>query len=462
MAYTGSTAAILSNYSEALKTFYLPAVQEQLNNETILASMIDTNEEDVSGKNATIQCHYGRSGGTGARADGGALPEADYQKFKTATVPMKYQYGRVTFSGPTIAATRDERGSYARVIDTEVTGIVKDLKQEVNRQMWGAGYGVLARWRSTASGTSYTLQKKYQGNSAGGDAFGSTFGAKYLKENVHAVPVVLTVAASVITTATVDATDIAVSAITVGSFATGYDTITCTDPSVTEAAGTFYVRPANLVTYSASNNTGGARLEMMGIRGIVSDNDIDEINLKTATAAEVPTGTDTLQGLDADTYTWWQAYVDTNPSGRYAGQRSLTYSLMQKVFDKVENNVGEGMGPNLILIPKPIRREYLEMCVADRRFVNTNFFDGGWKGIEFNGVLMATDKDAIDGEVYFLTTADLQVYRMSDYAWMEKDGAVLARITGYDAYEAVLFRYAELGTTRRNSHGVLCDIAYTD
>ena len=70
--------------------------------------------------------------------------------------------------------------------------------------------------------------------------------------------------------------------------------------------------------------------------------------------------------------------------------------------------------------------------------------------------------DAIDGEIYFLTTADLYIYRMSDYEWMNLDGAILSRISGYDAYEAVLFRYAELGTGRRNSHGVLCDIIYTN
>lgn len=52
MAYTGSTAAILSNYDEVLKTFYLPAIQEQLNHETFLADKLETNEEDVSGKNA--------------------------------------------------------------------------------------------------------------------------------------------------------------------------------------------------------------------------------------------------------------------------------------------------------------------------------------------------------------------------------------------------------------------------
>ena len=125
--------ADLSNYSEVLKTFYLPAIQDQLNRDNFLAAKIETNEEDVSGKDATIECRYGRSGGTGARADYGTLPTPDYQKFKTMTVPTKKVYGRVIFSGPTIAATRDEKGSYARVVDTEITGIVDDLKKEVNR-----------------------------------------------------------------------------------------------------------------------------------------------------------------------------------------------------------------------------------------------------------------------------------------------------------------------------------------
>ena len=89
MAYTGTTAAILSNYSEVLKTFYLPAIQEQLNNMTYLINILDVNETDVSGKNATINLHYGRNTGTGARADGGALPDAGYQKHQTCTVPMK-------------------------------------------------------------------------------------------------------------------------------------------------------------------------------------------------------------------------------------------------------------------------------------------------------------------------------------------------------------------------------------
>ena len=145
MAYTGASAALLATYDEALKNMYLPAIQEYLNHDTILADKIDINEKDVSGKLAYIENHYGRSTGIGARADGGALPAADYQKFKKSEVTVKYNYGRVTFTGPTIAATRDERGSYAKVVESEIEGIVKDLMKDINRQMWGVGYGVIAR-----------------------------------------------------------------------------------------------------------------------------------------------------------------------------------------------------------------------------------------------------------------------------------------------------------------------------
>ena len=323
MAYTGTTAAILSNYSEVLKTFYLPAIQEQLNNATFLSSILETNETDVSGKNATINLHYGRNTGTGARADGGALPDAGYQKHQTATVPVKYQYGRVTFSGPTIAATRDQKGSYANVVDNEIQGITRDLMKEVNRQLWGNGYGVIARWLATSSGTSYNLQRAYRGNSVGGDGFGSTFGAKYLKPdgNNAAVPVVLTEASTVITATTVDATDIAVSAVTEVPLS-GYDTITCTDPSVTEAAGTYYIRPASGPSLSTVTAAGTGRYEMIGLRGIVTNTNIDDIHLFSGTSASNTAPVDDpLQGLSVAAYTWWVAIVDTHSSGRYGGQR---------------------------------------------------------------------------------------------------------------------------------------------
>ncbi len=198
----------------------------------------------------------------------------------------------------------------------------------------------------------------------------------------------------------------------------------------------------------------------MGLRGIVTDEDLDEIGIFDASSQVGLKTNDPLQGLDVSTYAWFKAYVDKHSAGRYAGQRALTLDLMQKMFDKVETKAGKDYGPDLILTTKAIKREYLSLMQADRRNINTMTLDGGWSALDYNGIPLTVDDDAIDGEMYFLTAKDIQLYRMSDYDWMDKDGSVLARLSGYDAYEAVLFLYAELGCSRRNSHGVIADIAY--
>lgn len=446
----------LSTYDEVLKIFYLPAIQEQLNHATILADLIDINEEDISGKDAKIEMHYGRTTGTGARADGATLPTANYQKYKKATVPMKYNYGRLQVTGPTIAATRDERGAYAKALDSEIKGLVADVKQEINRQLWGCGWGIIGRFRSGTS--ALTLPKKYRGNTYG-DGFGSAFGAKYLKERGDGVLIEVgsLSSSSAATISAIGTTDMAATAYDDTS-SDEYDTLTNTSPG-TGSEGDWFVRPASITSYAAS---GAHRLEMMGLRGIVTDTDLEDIMFYDATNGQVGGGlyNDPLQGLTVDTYSWFKANVDVHTSGRYQGQRSLTFPLMDTMFDKVEEKAGKDYGPDLILTTRAIRREYVDLCRADRRFVNTMTLDGGWKAIDFNGVPFTVDNDAIDGEIYFLTTKDIQLYRMSDYDWMNKDGAVLSRVSNYDAYEAVLYRYAELGCKRRNSHGVLCDLAY--
>lgn len=456
MSYDGTQAATLAHYDEVLKTFYLPAIQDQLNRDNPLSDLIDVNEEDVSGKDATIECHYGRNKGGGSRKDGGALPEADYQKFKTMKVPMKYDYHRITLTGPTIAATRTEKGSYARAMDVEVRGAVDDMQSEVNRMLWGVGYGILARWNS-GTGTTMYLQKLYRGNSDGVDAFGSTFGAKYFDEVSAGVGVTLTTGTE-ITVATVGGTDMVIGTIT--DYADN-DTIVVTTEPATPAAGTYFVRPGSSETMNESGGTAGAgRYEMMGLRGIVTNTDLDDIIFLDGSLTGMASMNDPLQGLNVSDNPWWRALVNASSGGRYSAQRALTINNMQKQFDDVEEKAGKDYGPDAVFTTRAMRREYLDLCQADRRAVNTMTLDKGWKALDYNGIPLMVDNDAIDGEIYFLTLKDLQLYRMSDYDWMAKDGAVLSRISGRDAYEAVLFRYAELGCKRRNSQGVLVDLSY--
>jgi len=447
--------ATTTTYDEALRTYYLDALREENNNENILSAFIEKNTEAVSGNEAVFDVHYGRSTGSGSRNEGDALPTANYQKYKTVSVPMKQHYAQIKLSGLGLASTRDSKGSAVRMLDSEVKGISNDIKKETNRMMNGAGYGTLARWRSTASGTSQTLQKKYRGNATGGDGFGSTFGGKYMSERGDVVPVVGATFSGA-ATYTVGTTDMAVSAVSESTDGT-YDTITCTDPSTTEAAGTFYARPSSL----GAQSTGANRKEMMGLRGLVTDTNIDDIVLTDGTDAG-GSSTDSLQGIDVDTYSWWKSLVDSHSSGRYAGQRALTENMMQKMFDNIEEAAGKGIGPSMIYTTKAIKRELIAIRRADHSFLADMELKYGHMAKDFNGVPLVTDPDAIDGEIYFLTLSDFAIFYMSDYDWMSKNGEILRPVSGYDQYEATLFRYAEMGCYNRSHQGVICDLSYSN
>ena len=460
MAYAGTTATILSNYSYVLKTFYLPAIREQINNATVLLKRLKRNSESVSGKNATIAVHYGRNLGTRALGDGGLLPDPGYQKVIETIVPMRYNYGRITVSGPTIAATRDAKGAYAKAIDYEMKGLIKDFTKDINRQLWGCGFGVLARWQSGTS-TSIGLQKSYI-PAAGGAGFGSGFGAKYVCPEGQTGNKILLVDYTAGSKIVLEDSGQTPTAVTI---ADTIDTITVAAVSTTEAAGDFFIKgdSNNSVLTAGDDDVEMAPREMMGLWGIVNDD--NPVTALTNGTTNGVTSENGLQGLSAATYSWWQGNVLSHASGRYAAQRALTTDLMQQAVDETEaqlaDDMGGAMSPTIILTTRAIRRAYVDILVADKRFIDWKVMDGGFKVVEFNGIPMAVDNDAIDGEMYFLYEPSLQIYQMSDVEWMERDGNVLDRLLGYDAYEATLFQYAELGCSRRNVNTVLTDLSYT-
>lgn len=459
MAYAGTTAAILSNYSYVLKKFYLPAIREQINNATVLMRRLKRNEEAVSGKDATVAVHYGRNLGSRALGDGGLLPDAGYQRVLETIVPMKYNYGRITVSGPTIAASRDAKGAYAKAIDYEMKGLIKDISKDCNRQLWGSGFGVLGRWQSGTT-TSIGLQKTYL-PAAGGAGFGSGFGAKYICPEGQTGNKIMLVDYTAGSKIVLEDSGQTPSALTT---ADTIDTITVVAVSTTEAAGDFYIKgdSNNAVLTADDDDVKMAPREMMGIWGIVNnDNPVTALTNGTTNGVTSENG---LQGLLAATYSWWQGNVLAHSSGRYNAQRALTTDLMQQAVDKSEAQMADDMGgalsPTIILTTRAIRRKYVDLLVADKRFVDWKVMDGGFKVVEFNGIPMAVDNDAIDGEMYFLYEPSLQIYQMSDLSWMERDGNVLDRLLGYDAYEATLFWYANLGCSRRNVNTVIADLDY--
>lgn len=391
----------LSALSAVLKEDYLGPIREQVYLSHVLLNRLNKNEEDVGGNEAVVPLHTGGNSGIGARADGGTLPTAGGQQYATAKYTCAYNYGRIQFTGPTMKASRKDKYAFVKVADSEVQGMTKDLKDDLNRQLHGDGTGTLCLVNTDPSGgTTLTVD---------------TPSTMYLKKGMY---------------------------------------IDIVDPSST-TAGDARANAANLLISSKTSNTavvlsatihadvadndvvcrkGSYLLEMMGLKGIVNT-------------------TGTIGGINRATAgnEYWKSNVYSN-SGTL---RKYTLDLMQEAWDGAEEEGGE---ISLLLTTRAVRRRYLALVRADGRFVNTMKMDGGFDALEYNGKPFVVDRHCLPNRILFLDESTLQIYRMSDLDWMEEDGSVLSRVSGTDAYEAVLYFYATMGCSAPNRNALLTDL----
>jgi hypothetical protein len=126
---------------------------------------------------------------------------------------------------------------------------------------------------------------------------------------------------------------------------------------------------------------------------------------------------------------------------------------MQTAIDTV-SQAGDGE-VSAIYTTFGVRRAYQALLTTDRQYVNTMDLKGGAKAIAYDNMPIIADKNCPANKMYFIDENALKFYRLSDFDWMQEDGAVLSRVSGSDAYEATMFLYSELGTSARNAHAVL-------
>lgn len=177
-------------------------------------------------------------------------------------------------------------------------------------------------------------------------------------------------------------------------------------------------------------------------------------NREVTGLAALVTSTGALFGIDPATEPLWKATVDANGGTT----RPLSESLMINMTDKVRSKGGK---TSLILTSLGVRRAYFNLLKTERRFTNTKDFEGGFTGLAFhNGreIPVIEDLDAPDNTMYFLDESKITVYQDHDWEWMNRDGSTWKWVTDYDAYEAVINKYWEIGTNQRNAHAVAKDI----
>ncbi|HEX5914830.1 MAG TPA: hypothetical protein VFY54_17050, partial [Rubrobacter sp.] len=130
---------------------------EQLNNEVLFSQRLETRDQELVGNQAVIPLHSGRSGGIFARGESQQLGDPGAQAYLKAVYDLKFLYGRVRVTGPSMAKSKNEVGAFLQVLKGEMDGIRMDIKKDFARQVYGNGDAIVATISGTATSATQPL-----------------------------------------------------------------------------------------------------------------------------------------------------------------------------------------------------------------------------------------------------------------------------------------------------------------
>lgn len=407
MALVSGAYQNMSDFDKALKYTYLPRMLSTINVARPLLKRIrrDSNKIDATGRSSLVPVNILPSQALGARADGGALPAAQFQRYTEMIVPHRYNYGRIRLTHPTIMASRRDSTSFIRVVSSEMDGMRRDMMNDINRQLFSDGSGALG----------------FVDGSAGDGVLSITLIAgHYCKPNML-VDSATTKANGAAGTLNVDSKKIAsVSGTTITLSAATGDTVDDESWIFREDA---------------------AGLEMMGLLGICD-------------GGTSPSYITTLHNISRTTYPDWGAQV-------IALGGAMTTTAMDRILMECRAT-GEG-NPTMMITHPTTWRLIGEKLTAVRRYTPEQTLHGGFQVIDWAGVPVFWDVQcpkhfAGKDNLFCLDESTLALFQMADWDWIDDDGTILKWISGYAAFDATLFYYANLGCTNPRNNGVLRSI----
>lgn len=401
----------MTTAANVLKEIYEPRVRDQLQSELITISRIEkTNEgietDKIGGKYVRFAVRVQRNHGIGYRNEMEALPNPRTQDYRDAQVRLAYGYGAIQLSGQAFELADSDSQAFASLLEQEVDGMKEALKKDTNRTIYGTTTGILAVATGAGSTTTFV-----------------TTNAQYLEIGmlVDYYDVTDTNSVPVLVNASVAISDITTVA--------GVSTVTFATTVTATGVGDFLTR------------AGSRSKEPVGFEHMVAG--------LTNTNA-LGTGGGALYNI---THSTWTGNMDSTAGAVSEGR-------MINMVDVIRQRGGN---TTVIFTSLGVRRAYVNLLEQQRRYVNTTKFTGGFTGIAFttdNGEIpLVSDFDCQPGRMYFMNEKQIKIYQNADWSWMNRDGNMWQRLQDssgeYDAYRARLFKYWQVGTHRRNSHGMI-------
>lgn len=387
-----------------LKNYYQGPIMDQLNEDLPIWSGATLGKHQWSGAQVNRPLKVRRNQGIGATSDGGVLPAIGRQTTIQAVIAAKYNYLRFGVSGPMIAASQSDIGSFVRAAAYELEQGYNDLKWDVNRQLSWDGTGDLARINTAAAATTSVVIK----------------GREDAEPALKFVDIGLVF--DIYNGSSLVQSGVTVTAITSGNASSSTATVTV-DQAVTASANHVLVR---------ANSFGNE------IQGLLTQLDGD---------------TSTVFSIDRSLYPSTQGnVVDLNAA-------QLTLDDLQEAQDEAERRGAQKLAA--VYSDFPSRRYYQKLLTADKRYVNTLEGDGSFskKGeyyLDWGGIPWVADQSC-PPKIFMLPNKYIVKYVQKEMEFASESGSMYIPQPEADQLETRLRFFANLFNEMASASSVVID-----
>lgn len=394
-----------------LKDQLVGPIVNQINDKTYALDQIerDSDHIDQTGRRSIVPLHVGRNRGRGGRGAGGTLPNAGRQSYADAIIKTTYQYSAIEVEDAAIEASTSNEGAFINILLGESKGCAKDLRKDVQRQLFGTGDGLLATLKATAEETK-TLELDSVQYIAVGD------------------PVDVLVKAT-------------------GEKSEGIEAVTVVKR---EGGSTKKIELSEKVKKATTSYgvyiSGDRNNEINGFRNIIAKNrTLHEINSETA----------------------GNEYF--NAAIREAGTSATATAVAgESLFEQLADDVGfSGQGEvEVFLTSRGIRKRLADTYQSQKRLNDAQMvtIHGGYKAIFVNEIPVIADDDCPRGWAFGLNKESFRWFQQAAPGWMDapqgnggifhlKDGSVAG--TKQAIWQAWFKWYCNLGCVAPNRNGAI-------
>ena len=404
-------------FDAVLKDNYAGPIRNQLNEKTRLLDFFtkgDIKQYPFEGRQVIIPLRKSRNTGVKATAESGLLPTAGKQGYSIMKVPIKHLHGRIELTIQVMKQARSDKGSFARAMESEQSGLIEDLSRQRNRILAGFGKGTVGVVSSVA-GAVLTIKNP-------GGIAGTTNVLRFLAGQVGGYVAVHSGDSSTVR---------GVEAIS---------SVDLTNGTITLANAVAGAAANDVITLGAtdgSTDEGSYNAEPMGILGIVDST----------------TYVSSFHNIDRsdDANAFFRSTI-------FGSVGVISPDLMQRAIDNAEERSGEVFDG--WVSHSSVRREYLKMTEADRRYSGNapaNLDAGTQAGAHKADAVFATlpiriDKDFAYGTLVGVNKQYLLWLPETEGEWADEDGSVLGRTKDKDTYEARYRVFENFTTVKGNAH----------